>query len=175
MNKTLLTLLVVLTTACLRPEQGKDLDYQTRVETVFRGSDKDFIWAQARAAVIPGTPRRAIMTLSKKLRSGSDVYFDLYETRSDDNGRTWTAPRVIPTLKIHEIENGFRRSMSDMNPQWHRKTGRGAEHRQVVFLHQQQRPPTAPAPRWPTRPTTRPPTAGGRFKPWPCPWPTMGP
>jgi hypothetical protein len=106
---------------------AQPLDYSVTLETVTRGSDQagesaGFIWTQARAAYVPqGTPY-AIMTMSQKLKSGSDVYYDLYETFSYDTGKTWTTPRVIPSLKIHDYGQGYRRSMSDMTPQWHQAT-----------------------------------------------------
>ena len=123
--KTLLPALLLLSlTTCAPPPQKKALDYESQVETLFKGSDQKFIWTQARAAVIPGQPPLAILTTSQKLRSGSDVYFDLYQTTSRDLGKTWTEPEVIPSLKIHPIGNGYRRAMSDMTPQYHRRSGK---------------------------------------------------
>lgn len=91
-----------------------------------RGSDRKFIWTQARVAVLPdgGRSEVGMMTLSQKLKTGIDVYYDLYESTSRDRGGTWTAPEVIPALKIHEIGDGYRRSMSDMTPQWHKQSGK---------------------------------------------------
>lgn len=101
---------------------AQKIDYHVKLETATRGEDSDFIWTQARAVFVPGDTAYALMTMSQKLKRGSDVYYDLYEMLSYDTGKTWTKPRVIPTLKIHDTGDGFRRSMSDMTPQWHRAT-----------------------------------------------------
>jgi hypothetical protein len=89
-----------------------------------RGNDSVFIWTQARAVMYPDQNRPiALMTLSKKLRKGEDVYYDLYQMQSEDSGKTWSDPDIIPSLKIHDIGSGYWRSMSDMTPQWHEKSG----------------------------------------------------
>ena len=97
-------------------------EYQIELETVARGGDDDFFWTQARAAWVPVDTPYALMTLSQKLKTGSDVYYDLYQTVSYDTGQTWTKPQVIPPLRIHDIGDGYRRSMSDMTPRWHQAT-----------------------------------------------------
>jgi hypothetical protein len=89
-----------------------------------RGNNDKFIWTQARAAYVPGKSPKSVISLSKKLRKGEDVYYDLFQMVSTDHGKDWTEPEIIPSLKIHEIENGYRRSMSDMVPQYHKKTGK---------------------------------------------------
>jgi len=91
-----------------------------------RGSDQDFIWTQARAAAIPDNEGSyvGLMTMSQKLKSGDDVYYDLYQSQSTDRGESWSEPVVIPGLRIHEIGGGSRRSMSDMTPQWHAGSGK---------------------------------------------------
>ncbi len=128
MKKLLHLVLFLLICACTaREEKNIPLEYTTEVITAHRIHDKaaldtGFAWTQARAAVVPANPPYAVMTISQKFSGGSDVYFDLYETLSYDTGKTWTAPEVIPSLKIHEVGNGYRRSMSDMTPQWHKAT-----------------------------------------------------
>ena len=114
---------IFLTQVCnAQPKQAPPLDYTVELTTAAKGEmDTDFIWTQARAAFVP-QDAYAIMTMSQKLKSGSDVYYDLYETFSYDTGKTWTKPQVIPSLRIHDIGDGYRRSMSDMTPQWHKAT-----------------------------------------------------
>ena len=116
------SLFALLQTGYAQTKKHQPLNYQVEVVTAAKGEDTDFIWTQARAAFVPKDSGYAIMTLSQKLKSGSDVYYDLYEMLSYDSGKTWTEPQVIPSLKIHEIGDGYRRSMSDMTPQWHTKT-----------------------------------------------------
>jgi hypothetical protein len=94
---------------------------QIEVIEIMRGSGSDFIWTQARAAAIPdgNSSYIGLMTLSQKLKSGDDVYYDLYQSHSMDRGGTWSEPEVIPGLRIHDIGGGSKRSVSDMTPQWH--------------------------------------------------------
>ena len=104
--------------------QNNNLEIE--VIDAMRGSGSDFIWTQARVAAIPdGTSSyQGLMTLSQKLKSGDDVYYDLYQSGSADRGETWSEPEVIPGLMIHDIGGGSKRSMSDMTPQWHGKSGK---------------------------------------------------
>jgi len=99
---------------------------EIEVSEAMRGSDQDFIWTQARAAAIPDDEGSfvGLMTMSQKLKSGDDVYYDLYQSQSTDRGESWSEPGVIPGLRIHEIGGGSRRSMSDMTPQWHAASGK---------------------------------------------------
>ncbi|WKN44209.1 exo-alpha-sialidase [Tunicatimonas pelagia] len=110
-------------------QESTEANFRVMLETVIQENDEeslsiDFIWTQARAAWVPTDTPYAIMTMSQKLKTGDDVYYDLYQTLSYDSGQTWTVPQEIPSLKLHTIDNNYRRSLSDMTPQWHPKTGR---------------------------------------------------
>ena len=123
MKQSIFILLSLLLLQCSGPEiQSLEIE----VIEAMRGSNSDFIWTQARAAAIPdGTGSFVgLMTLSQKLKSGDDVYYDLYVSQSMDGGETWSEPEAIPGLGIHDLENGDRRSMSDMTPQWHQASGK---------------------------------------------------
>ena len=135
-----LLVLIALTTGISCTSQGQTeqsssptADYRIELETVIRGGlprggdtggSNDFIWTQARAAWVPTDTPYAIMTMSQKLKSGEDVYYDLYQTLSYDSGQTWSTPTVIPSLKLHSMKDGYRRSMSDMTPMWHESTSK---------------------------------------------------
>ena len=122
MKHSMLLILSLLFLQC--SDQNNSLEIE--VIEAMRGSDNDFIWTQVRAAAIPdGTGSyQGLMTMSQKLKSGDDVYYDLYQSGSADRGKTWSEPKVIPGLKIHDIGGGSKRSMSDMTPQWHGKSGK---------------------------------------------------
>lgn len=112
--------LLIISILLIQCEQNTKTNLSIELIEATRGNGQEFIWTQARVAVIPAKENeKAVMTLSKKLKSGSDVYYDLYQMESTDEGKTWTEPTIIPSLKIHEIGDGYRRSMSDMTPQWH--------------------------------------------------------
>jgi hypothetical protein len=58
------------------PEQ-RPLNMDIEATELLRGDTGEFIWTQARAAALPGGG--AVMTMSKKLLTGEDVYYDLYQ------------------------------------------------------------------------------------------------
>ena len=122
MKQSILIMLSFLLLQC--SNQNKSLEIE--VIEAMRGRGSDFIWTQARGAAIPdgNSSYIGLMTLSQKLKSGDDVYYDLYQSVSADRGKTWSEPEVIPSLKIHNIGGGSRRSMSDMTAQWHGKSGK---------------------------------------------------
>ena len=125
MNFNILILLCsLLVLNCTSGEKIAKAELGIELIEAARGKDSIFIWTQARAAILPNRSQSfALMTLSKKLRRGEDVYYDLYQMQSEDEGESWSIPELIPSLKIHDIGNGYWRSMSDMTPQWHDKTG----------------------------------------------------
>jgi hypothetical protein len=122
MIRCILFILSLLLLQC--STQNEDLEIE--VIEAMRGGGSDFIWTQARAAALPDGEGSywGLMTMSQKLKSGDDVYYDLYQSITVDGGETWSEPEVIPGLRIHEIDGGSRRSMSDMTPQWHDNSGK---------------------------------------------------
>lgn len=118
--------MVVLASSCISKatnDLSVALAYEVMLETVTRGEDEHYIWTHARSAAIPMDAPVVITTMSKTLKSGSDVYHDLYEVVSRDMGEIWTEPQVIPSLKVYKTEDGYC-SMADMWPQWHATTNK---------------------------------------------------
>ncbi len=118
-------MLFILTLLLLQcSTQNENLEI--KVIEAMRGSGSDFIWTQARSAAVPDGEGsyQGIMTMSQKLKSGDDVYYDLYQSHSMDRADTWSEPAVIPGLRIQDIGGGSRRSLSDMTPQWHDRSGK---------------------------------------------------
>ncbi|WP_146947386.1 sialidase family protein [Cyclobacterium qasimii] len=97
--------------------------FSVELETITKGNEKEYTWTHARSAVIPSDPLRVITTMSQTLKTGSDVYHDLYQVQSEDMGQTWSEPEPIPSLSIIEQDSGYR-SVVDMWPQWHSKTNK---------------------------------------------------
>jgi len=97
-------MLILLLLQC--STQNKNLEIE--VIEAMRGSGSDFIWTQARAAAVPDGEGsyQGIMTMSQKLKSGDDVYYDLYESHSFDRAETWSEPAVIPGLRIQDLGGG---------------------------------------------------------------------
>ncbi|MEI9806601.1 MAG: hypothetical protein WDO16_01265 [Bacteroidota bacterium] len=65
----------------------------------FLHHNKDLIYAQTRAAIIPGNPARVIVTAHETDPSKTHGFLDLYSLQSTDNGNTWSTPSVIESLQ----------------------------------------------------------------------------
>ena len=84
MKQSILFVLSLLLLQCSYQNNSLEIE----VNEAMRGSDNDFIWTQARAAAIPDGKGsyKGLMTLSQKLKSGDDVYYDLYQSVITDMG-----------------------------------------------------------------------------------------
>lgn len=99
--------------------------FRIQLDALRTGFDKKTCWVHARAGAIPGDPPRIVLTMQKLLLSGSDVYSDLSEMRSDDLGKTWTGPFLqSKTLDRRNEPGGVIWTICDLSPQWHAKSGK---------------------------------------------------
>ncbi|MFM7058281.1 MAG: GDSL-type esterase/lipase family protein [Planctomycetota bacterium] len=102
------------------------IGFETELQTIHRQLNPDFCWFHPRIAAIPGAQPgdsvRLICTLQKHLRA-SDHYSGLYIMRSENLGRTWTAPQLPPALDW-KTENGETIAVCDVTPGWHAPSGR---------------------------------------------------
>lgn len=102
------------------PECG----FRVQLDTVHTGFDKKTCWVHARAGAIPGDPPSVVLTMQKLLLTGSDVFFALADMRTDDLGKTWTAPREhTDTLGRRDEPGGVIVGACDFWPKWHAKSG----------------------------------------------------
>jgi dienelactone hydrolase len=110
--------------------------YRIQLDTITKGFegkpyDGKKCYTQARAGIVPraGGAPRVVVTMSPLLLTGSDVYYELHEMRSDDLGKTWTGPiKHLDTLgrrpggmldgKPVEVVCG------DFWPKWHAQSGK---------------------------------------------------
>ena len=79
-------------------------------------------WTQARTTFVPGTEPISITTMSRTRQLGSHGYYDIYESISNDHGRTWSAPRLIPSLSRHQDDDGYEVAAGDLWPTYHPAT-----------------------------------------------------
>ena len=94
------------------------------LQTVSSGYDRKTCWVHARLGVIPGNPPIVVITMSKMRLTGSDVFYSLYEMRTDDGGSTWTSPvEHADTLGRRRTEDGVDEGVANWWPAWHAKTG----------------------------------------------------
>jgi len=80
-------------------------------------------WTQARTAYVPGGKPMWITTMSQTRKRGTHAFHDIFESISRDGGRTWTPPRVIPSLRRTRSEDGYEVAPGDLYPMWHETTG----------------------------------------------------
>ena len=97
------------------------LDYRVQLDVVSEGYG-EFEWFQPRAGIIP--PSTAVLTMSKALVAGSDVFFAVHDMRSDDLGKTWGQPVAHQTLDRRPLGDGAEVACCDMTPAWRAQTGR---------------------------------------------------
>ena len=110
--------------------------FRIQLDTITKGFDGKpydgkMCYAQARAGIVPraGRDPLVVVTMSPLKLSGSDVYFDLHEMRSDDLGKTWLGPFKHP-LTLGRRPDGklgdkpIEVVVSDFWPKWHAKSGK---------------------------------------------------
>jgi hypothetical protein len=94
------------------------------LQTIHSGYDRKTCWVHARPGYIPGPSPIGIITTQKLQLSGSDVFYELNDMRSDDGGRTWSELTPHPdTLGRRTVDGGIEECICDFTPTWHAKTG----------------------------------------------------
>ena len=123
------------------------LSFTIELSAAHSGFDGEKCWVHARAGAIPArasgneseTPL-VVMTMQKLLLSGSDVFYALNETRSENLGASWTEPvehqsfarqavtapitesDKLPTgadIAPHLLQPGDETTVCDFAPKWH--------------------------------------------------------
>jgi len=109
-------------------EPAPALDYRIDVTKPREEFDGTFCWFHPRVASVPGAGKDGnpllVMTLQKHLLPQDDYYSGLYVMRSDDLGKTWTAPEERPELGWREEPGGITWAVCDVTPGWHPQTGK---------------------------------------------------
>lgn len=84
----------------------------------------DWDWTQARTAYLPCDIPRWITTMSRTAKVGAHGYHDVYLSISEDRGKTWSQPQVIPSLQRAKQADGYEVVAGDLWPTWHQATGK---------------------------------------------------
>lgn len=103
-------------------------DYQLKLDIPLRGYDGKTSWVHPRAGLLPGNLGEAptvVMTLMKARMDKSDVFSPCWDLRTDDFGKTWSAPvqrseAFARRAEAHGVEVGA----CDFTPQWHQASGK---------------------------------------------------
>jgi hypothetical protein len=86
-------------------------------------STGDLHFAQSRAALIPGSPPRVLLTTQQIEKVGSHGYRDVFTVETSDGAKTWSALRRIESLTRRKVPEGHEFVIGDVCPQWHAATG----------------------------------------------------
>ncbi len=90
--------------------------------TAIRGTEQ-WDWWQARTAQIPGEHPLWVTTMSETGKKVSHDFHDIYQTVSRDEGKSWSEPTIIPSLKRAVQDDGFEVAIGDLWPTWQAKSG----------------------------------------------------
>ena len=95
------------------------------------GFDGKMCWVHARAGIVPGktsanpsTVPLVVMTTQPLLLSGSDVFYALSETRSQDLGKTWSELERRDSFARQKQDDGREVTVCDFAPKWHAATSK---------------------------------------------------
>ena len=102
-----------------------DTRFKVSLETASTGYDGQMCWVHPRAAAIPGSTPSVVLTMQKLLLTGSDVFYALNDTITNDFGKTWSKPvHHTDTLGRRDEPDGVVVGACDFTPKWHGKTGK---------------------------------------------------
>ncbi|KAA5542168.1 hypothetical protein FYK55_15280 [Roseiconus nitratireducens] len=143
MPRPALAVLAIVFLPRLSFADSPELSYTIDRTVAHQGFDGQKCWVHARAGAIPpGMPGnatetpRVILTMQKLLLTGSDVFYALHQTRSDDGGNTWSDPVQLdpfvrqtfsgkgnpPTgasIAPDLLQPGDQTTVCDFTPKWH--------------------------------------------------------
>lgn len=109
----------------LLPPMPESVPFELNRLIVSEGYDGSTCWVHPRAGAIPGPQPSVVLTMQKLLLTGSDVFYALNDTRSDDLGKTWNPIKEHGhTLGRRNEPEGVVVAACDFTPKWHAKSRR---------------------------------------------------
>ncbi|HYG77765.1 MAG TPA: sialidase family protein [Planctomycetota bacterium] len=110
---------------------AETLDYKIELTTATKLFDGKVSWCHPRAGAIPpgavGNPSDkpiVVMTLQHILLSASDVFYCLNQMRTEDLGKTWSAPTPIAGFERRPYKDKYEITVCDFTPRFHAASGR---------------------------------------------------
>ena len=121
-------LLIAIAASTSFAKETELLSYKIDLQIIRSGYDGLSCWVHARTGAIPGAGeggRPAVVMTMQKLRiSGSDIYYDLTDMRTDDLGKIWSRPVRHATLARRKEPNNVEVIGHDYTPKYHTATGK---------------------------------------------------
>lgn len=93
-------------------------------QTIIVEGTPEWDWTQVRTSRIPGSDSFSLSTLSRTAKVGAHGYHDVYLTMSKDDGKTWSPPVSIPTLRREKHNDGYEIVAGDLWPKCHAHSGK---------------------------------------------------
>ncbi len=98
--------------------------FKIQLDVLSKGYDGKTCWVHPRAGTMPGATPSVVLTMQKLLLTGSDVFYELNELRTDDLGMSWLGPKPhTDTLGRRNEPGGVIVAVCDFTPKWHAKSG----------------------------------------------------
>jgi hypothetical protein len=88
---------------------------------IWPGRTKGKTWFHPRVCMIPSKPNNVALMTCQTI-SGSDVFSQVFWSRSSDNGRSWMQPQPIVALGRQMLPDGIEEGTCDVVPDYHAKT-----------------------------------------------------
>jgi hypothetical protein len=104
-----------------KKEQGIGLIKDIKSFIMWPGRTKGKTWFHPRACMIPTKPNPTALLTCQTI-SGSDVFSQVFWTRSSDNGKNWMQPVPIASLGRKLLPDGIEEGTCDVVPAYHIKT-----------------------------------------------------
>ncbi|MCC6124062.1 MAG: exo-alpha-sialidase [Pirellulales bacterium] len=96
--------------------------YDIRLDVISEGHDGKTEWFGPRAGIIP--PNKAVLLMHRSALAGDDVFLGMYDMRSDDLGKTWSAPKACAGLERKPWSGQVEICPCDLVPGRHGKSGK---------------------------------------------------
>lgn len=101
--------------------QNAGLIERIEPSVIWPGRTAGTAWFHPRACMLPSASK-SIALMTCQAISGSDVFGQVYWSRSKDNGRAWTEPQPIPSFGRQMLPTGIEEGVCDVVPEYHAKT-----------------------------------------------------
>ncbi len=118
---TSIVLMLISSVAAAAPPEPAGIQLKIEPLGSISGSSQ-WDWWQARTAYLPGNTPMWLTTMSETGKATSHDFHDIYQSVSNDHGKTWSAPERIPSLQRQQQSDGYEVAPGDLWPSWHAAT-----------------------------------------------------